>query len=236
MRDLSHCLVEALALIAGAAAPGDIWLSVKGIAEQLGYTHMSGADAARLAGGATNAILYTDAPRIPADIDRTYNYASAPFVERALRSPEPFLMSEMLRDAKSRGPWTNLLADVIKQGEGLAVPVFDGDEPVAGFMFGGLTPDTSPYARAVLQVVAHSAFARYRALSSEAMFRPYDLSAREIQCLRLAIAKSDREAAFALGISSRTVRFHIDNAKKKLGCRSRIEAVSKALREHIIAA
>jgi DNA-binding CsgD family transcriptional regulator len=31
------------------------------------------------------------------------------------------------------------------------------------------------------------------------------------------------------------VRFHIDHAKQKLGCKSRIQAVAKAVREGIIA-
>ncbi len=55
------------------------------------------------------------------------------------------------------------------------------------------------------------------------------MTARELECLTL-IAKgaSDAEAARALGLSERTVRFHIANATEKLGSRSRSHAVALA--------
>ena len=236
MRDLDLHFAEALSQIRNASSPGKVWASIKAFAAHLGYSHLAGADGARLAGGATNAIFHTDAPRIPSEIDRTYSYASAPFVERALRSPVPFLMSELRDDPKKSGAWTELLADVVKRGDGLIVPVYDGDEPVAGFIFGGEKPDTSALGRAMLQVLAHLAFARYRALQTGTSRPPHALSVREIQCLRyIAAGKSDSATAVVLGISPRTVRFHVDRAKEKLGCKSRIQAVTRALREGIIA-
>lgn len=61
------------------------------------------------------------------------------------------------------------------------------------------------------------------------------LSAREIACLRaLATGKTDSEAAKELGISQRTVRFHIDAVKAKLGVATRVQAVAKALRDKIV--
>lgn len=236
MRDLDLRFADALSQIRNASSPGKVWASVKTFAAHLGYSHLAGADGARLAGGAADAIFYTDAPRIPSEIDRSYSYASAPFVERALRSPTPFLISELRDDPTTSGPWTQLLADVVKRGDGLIVPVYDGDDPVAGFIFGGEKPNTSAYGRAMLQALAHSAFARYRALQTKTSQPAYTLSVREIQCLRSAAAgKSDGETAVILGISPRTVRFHVDHAKEKLGCRSRIQAVTKALQEGVIA-
>jgi DNA-binding CsgD family transcriptional regulator len=236
MRDLDLHFAEALSQIRNASSPGKLWAQLKAFAAHLGYSHLAGADGARLAGGAAKAIFYTDAPRIPSEIDSAYSYASAPFVERALRSPTPFLMSELRDDLTMSGPWSQLLADVVKRGDGLIVPVYDGDEPVAGFIFGGEKPDTSTYGCALLQVVAHLAFARYRALQTDATRPLHALSVREIQCLRsIAAGKSDSATAVVLGISPRTVRFHVDHAKEKLGCTSRIQAVTKAIREGIIA-
>ena len=237
MSDLDQRFTDILGRIMHVSAIAQVWASVKEFAQLLGYTHMAGADGAHLAGGAADAIFYTDAPRVPAEIDRTYAYASAPFVTRALASPVPFLISELRSDPKAAGPWSELLADAVKRGDGLIVPVYDGEEPLAGFIFGGENPDTSALARAMLQVIAHAAFSRYRALGTDkpAAAR-HALSVREIQCLRsLATGKTDGETATDLGISPRTVRFHVDGAKAKLQVGSRVQAVAKALQEKIIA-
>lgn len=53
------------------------------------------------------------------------------------------------------------------------------------------------------------------------------LSKRESECLRwVAEGKTDGEAGKILGISPRTVRFHINNAKDKPGVATRIQAVA----------
>jgi DNA-binding CsgD family transcriptional regulator len=233
--DLNHQFTDILGRILHAPQVTQLWASAKEFASHLGYTHVAGVDAARIAGGAADAIFYTDAPQVPAQIDRTYTYASAPFVRRAFASPEPFLISELRGDPQHEGPWREHLADVVKRGDGLVVPVYDGAEPLAGFLFGGESPDTSALARAMLQVLAHAAFARYRALKTDPAATRHSLSVREIECLRaLAAGKTDGETAAALNISARTVRFHIDGAKAKLQVGSRVQAVAKALHEKII--
>jgi DNA-binding CsgD family transcriptional regulator len=226
-----------LARIAVASQHRNIWPYVREFIGILGYSHMAGAEAARLAGGAANAIFYTDAPSVPADIDRVYTYATAPFVSRALRSPEPFLISELRADPRHSGrSWIDLMAPAVRWGDGLVVPVYDGHEPLAGFIFGGRSPDTSALTQAMLQVLAHAAFNRYRTLqTSPVPSTRSSLTGRELQCLRLvAGGKSDSEAAKALGISARTVRFHMDSVKTKLSVDSRVRAVARALRDRII--
>jgi LuxR family quorum sensing-dependent transcriptional regulator len=53
-------------------------------------------------------------------------------------------------------------------------------------------------------------------------------SAREIECMQwVAAGKTDWEIAQLLGISSSTVHFHIERAKKKLNLSSRTEAVAR---------
>ena len=236
MSDLNTRFADALGRIESASPVALIWTIVKEFSALLGYTHLAGADAARLAGGATNAIFYTDAPRVPAEIDRTYSYASAPFVARVLRSPDTFLLSELRDDTKTAGPWTTLLADVVKRGEGLIVPVYEGGEPLAGFIFGGEKPNTSAQVRAMLQVLSHAAFARYRRLQSpSSQSAPHGLTVREIQCLRaIAAGQTDSQAGAKLSISPRTVRFHVNNAKTKLKAKTRMQAIAKAMSEKII--
>jgi DNA-binding CsgD family transcriptional regulator len=227
MRDVDMRFGEALGQIRSASSAAAVWANVKDFAAQLGYTHLVGVDAAPPA--------YTDAPMIAAEIDRTYDYASAPFVQRALRSPETFLLSELRAQAPDQA-WAHLMVDVIKRGDGLVVPVYDGEDPLAGFVFGGETPNTSALSRAMLQVLAHTAFDRYRALlTDKSRSAPNALSVREIQCLRaVATGKTDAEVGETLGISPRTVRFHIDGAKAKLQAKSRVQAIAKALQDRII--
>lgn len=236
MADVILRFAQALDQVRGVPVVAHIWTTLKEFAAELGYTHLAGADAARLAGGAADATFYTDAPQVLPEIDRAFTYTSSPYVQRALRSPEPFLISELRNDPKTQGPWAELMADVVKRGDGLAIPVYEGDEPLAGFLFGGEKPDTTPLARAMLQVLAHAAFLRYRTLkSAKRPFTPHGLTAREIQCLRAAAGgKGDGEIGGDLGISSRTVRFHIDGAKTKLKATTRVQAIAKALQEKII--
>lgn len=56
------------------------------------------------------------------------------------------------------------------------------------------------------------------------------LSLREIECLRWrAVGKSDWDTGQIMGISERTVKFHLENARAKLDAMNTTHAVSKAL-------
>jgi len=231
-------LSEALARISAAWSMPSLWNAVKDFASRFGYTHMFVVDAARLAGGARQAVIYSDTPQLPGEIDRDLSYESHPIILRGLASPTPFLISE-LRQApnQSDSRWTAHLADVVKRGDGLVVPIYRGEEAIAGFSWGGEHPDTSALARAMLQVVGHATIERAFALrDGKAPPATHALTVRETQCLRyVAIGHSDAEIGQILGISPRTVRFHVDSAKTKLGVSTRVQAVAKALRERIIA-
>jgi len=62
------------------------------------------------------------------------------------------------------------------------------------------------------------------------------VSARELDCLRwVAAGKSAWEASVILGISERTVRFHLNSAREKLNCTTTTQAVAKAVAQQLIA-
>lgn len=71
-------------------------------------------------------------------------------------------------------------------------------------------------------------------------FRPpesvsYHLTAQETELLKLLIEGHHKKtAAREMGISTNTVSFHLKNIYLKLQVHSKTEAVSKALREHVI--
>lgn len=59
------------------------------------------------------------------------------------------------------------------------------------------------------------------------------LSRREVQCLQwLAAGKTFSEAAIILDIAERTLRFHVNNAKQKLGVSTTMQAVVAAALEY----
>lgn len=63
-----------------------------------------------------------------------------------------------------------------------------------------------------------------------------DLTARELDVLRLIAAeKTDKEIAYQLEISERTVRYHLESINKKLGSITRVGAVAEAIRLNLIA-
>lgn len=62
------------------------------------------------------------------------------------------------------------------------------------------------------------------------------VSARELDCLKwTAEGKTAFEASIILGISERTVRFHLNAAREKLDCATTTQAVAKAITQHLIA-
>jgi len=61
------------------------------------------------------------------------------------------------------------------------------------------------------------------------------MSARELDCLKwTAAGKTAWEASIILGISERTVRFHLNTAREKLKCATTTQAVAKAVVNQLI--
>jgi DNA-binding CsgD family transcriptional regulator len=65
--------------------------------------------------------------------------------------------------------------------------------------------------------------------------RPNMLNDREIEMLTwVARGKTSAQIADMLGLAKRTIDFHIDNARLKLGATTRTQAVVKAATERLI--
>lgn len=61
------------------------------------------------------------------------------------------------------------------------------------------------------------------------------LSAREVECLKWATeGKSAWETSVILGISERCVRFHLDQARCKLNCLTKVQTVAKAVASGLV--
>lgn len=229
-------LTDVLSRIRSAHIPAAVWQGVKDFIARFGYSHFLAFDLTRVVGGAREALLYSDDPKVLGDIDREMLANQHPVVRGCMEGSSPFLISDLRKDPTHAGArWLDLMAETVRRGDGLVVPIHRAGQPIAGANFGGLEPDSSPLTRALLQVVAHASIERALALRDGTSPSVSVLSAREAQCLRqVAIGRPDAEIGQLLGISPRTVRFHVDSAKAKLGVSTRIQAVAKALRERII--
>jgi DNA-binding CsgD family transcriptional regulator len=82
---------------------------------------------------------------------------------------------------------------------------------------------------ALLATAAHAGYGRFKELIDPNK-NDGPLTVREAECLQLvAKGKTDSEIGALLKISPRTVRFHVGNAKAKLGVTTRIQAIAKQL-------
>ena len=224
-----------------ARSPAEIWRSLKSFAEPLGFTHLSvlaplDASAEKL----KPYVIYADAaPAFIDAFDERGLLRHHPLVQQALVSSEPFttrqvqardLTPEQMKALEFIGTQLNLTA-------GFIVPVRRNGTLLGIVSYGGINCRLGPIERSILHLLAHTALVHALEVKDVKEAPPADLSPRELQCLQWASrGKTDAEIGVILGISARTARFHIENAKRKLGAATRVQAVAEAMRRHAIAA
>jgi LuxR family transcriptional regulator, quorum-sensing system regulator BjaR1 len=119
--------------------------------------------------------------------------------------------------------------------EGICVPLFGRDPVPAIVNCAGLSVDTGVSARLGMQamtIFAYHCLIRHRGLPA---VRRSKLTAREVECLNWAAqGKTDWEIGEILSLSECTVHWYVECAKRKLGARTRIQAVVGAIHEGAI--
>jgi LuxR family quorum sensing-dependent transcriptional regulator len=114
--------------------------------------------------------------------------------------------------------------------EGMAVPVRSAAGELGLVTTGGKRRPFEPREELFIQTLAAAVFHRAASLHGDVAPSPIVplLSPREQEILSLLHhGFKDREIAKALQISIETVRSHLDNARQKVGARSRTELVSR---------
>lgn len=233
--------VKVAGAIRHARSPMEIWRTLKTFAEPLGFTHLSvlspiPANAEKI----KPHVIYSDTPKSFFDTFDAQGYLRHhPLVQHALVSAEPFttrqiqardLTPEQTKALEFIGSQLNLTA-------GFVVPVRRNGTLLGIVTYGGNNCRFGPIERSVLHLLAHAALVHALELKDVKEPPAVDLSPRELQCLQWASrGKTDAEIGVILGISARTARFHIENAKRKLGAATRVQAVAEAMRRHAIAA
>jgi LuxR family quorum-sensing system transcriptional regulator CciR len=178
---------------------------------------------------------------------RSQNYLEIdPTLRRARRSQLPFTWSD-LRDSRGLLPMQRQLFDEAGSAglrHGFTVPVHTmgggaGAVALAGDMSAREFDSAIQHHRHTLHVLAlhfHSLNdAAARAEADAARHAPSanedtEVTSREAECLLwTARGKSAWEAGMVLGISERTVNFHVETARRKLNAQTKTQAVVQAI-------
>jgi LuxR family transcriptional activator of conjugal transfer of Ti plasmids len=159
-----------------------------------------------------------------------------PVIGRALQETEPFEWGNSVASTSLSEAQRQLFDEAARFGirYGFTIPIHDGHGPIAAVTFASdersLTFRRSVDGhRHVLQLMAMYFHANVRRkLRSDRIVDGIALSPRELECLEWSAAgKSAWEIGCILGISRRTVAFHLDNTKAKLGVFSLHQAIAR---------
>ena len=208
----------------------DIGGALYSAAGRFHFTTGLGLDLSKIFGDLDDALLFAGRREAVAVLNAARPLSDHPLVNFSRTIDQPFFMARARVElGYSDAQWWGFFPPYFKGFEGLVVPVHDRGTLMWYVAFAGPQPDLSPASVAIMSCAAHAGYARFRELmDSKAPHSP--LTARESECLMLvAQGKTDDEIAAALEISARTVRFHVGNAKTKLGVSTRVQAVSKQL-------
>jgi LuxR family quorum sensing-dependent transcriptional regulator len=166
---------------------------------------------------------------------RSNYYPVDPVAAWCRRTVNPFEWSQAPFDA-ARSPRAAEVMAVAREfglNKGFLVPIVRSTGFQACVTMAGERPDHEPRAKQALHLVSMYAHARCTALmgcETDGQRRRV-LSERERDVLAWAAeGKSSWEIATILGVSERTVNWHVERSKKKLDAVTRTQAVIKALR------
>jgi DNA-binding CsgD family transcriptional regulator len=141
---------------------------------------------------------------------------------------------ELFEVLPERDPGREVIAAGARFGfaGGLVVPMRSGDNSLGLVSFGGMRQTFSPHERVVMTLIAVSAFAAAERIvhGGEVGQAAPILTAREIECIALMVrGHPDSEIGKLLGLTVRTVRFHLGNARAKFRVNSRTHLAALAV-------
>lgn len=225
-----------------AGSREELWSTLKAFAAPFGFTHLSVMKRHNdLPCSLSPSIVYIDAPEgFAAEFDRQRLGPNHPLILQALTQQTPFSAGELRASQLSPEQQRVLryISLTLNVRDGWTFPIAYCGELRGIIMLGGLAPDMSPLLCSLLHLLVHTAFKRFEELNAGVAHpRSRLLTAREVECLRwVALGKTDEEIGVILSIRARTARFHVENAKRKLGVATRVQAVAEALKQQAIAA
>lgn len=227
-------MLEALKLLtaqlSSAKTATDIGTALYATGGRFGFTTGLGLDVTKLFDDLGESIIF--APRRDAieTLHAERALSQHPLVVHAYTTDKPFLMSDVRALKRyNEEQWWGFFPAYFRGFDGLVVPVHDGGALAWYVALAGARPDLSSRVTAMMSCAAHAGYQRFRELLQPGK-NDGPLTEREGECLELvAKGMTDSEIGERLNISPRTVRFHVGNAKTKLGVATRIQAIAKQL-------
>jgi DNA-binding CsgD family transcriptional regulator len=215
--------------VRAASRTADLGQTFQSLAEDFGYAVVSMVDVTKLSSSLNAAIVFHTMPKAQI-VSRKLTLVGHPLLSRAEVCDSPFLFEDVRKSiGADETRWNELLPPHLRGMPAVVLPVHREGRLAWYVSSAGARADASQLTLSVLHTAAHVAYDRQQALSSEGVV-PGGLSRREGACIRwIAAGKTDEEISAILRIAPRTVRFHVANAKKKLGVSTRIQAVAARL-------
>ncbi len=218
----------------------ELWAQLKEIVARDGFTNLAVFRVGMNSEPAFSVIHDETPAAILRVVHEDHAGIDHPLVALAMKQLEPFSIADAARAPSTTVRQRQALAPLLGTRdaiEGWTIPVACSQDVRGVVVFAGQTPDMSSLVCSTLHLLAHLAFRKGEEMEETPLAAGPGLTAREIECLRwVARGKTDGEIAVILSIRPRTARFHIENAKRKLGVAKRIHAVAEALRIRAIAA
>ena len=159
-----------------------------------------------------------------------------PVTQSGLVETLPFDWRDLPKDSKAVNQLFNEAGEFGIGNQGLSIPLFDAQGERALFNINTSASDRDwdkckgPLLRD-FHIISH--FFHHRLMAEVANMPPltdHDLSTVEIECLKWAAeGKSIWETSVILTLPERNVRYHLDQARRKLQCNTKIQAVAKAV-------
>lgn len=242
MSELRTTIVETVEEIGRASTAESVWRAIKTYAETQGFHYMLVLKGQHsMIETVSGCVLYDDMPEGFAEsFDKDGFSKHNPLISHALKEARPYSAAEiwaMPLTVHQRRALAHLNLS-LKVRDGVMIPIRHGAALEGIVLFGGQKPEMAPIVRSALHLLAYCAFEQVIQIETNPRRASAGmLSPREVECLSWAAAgKTDAQIGLILTISPRTTRFHIENAKKKLGVATRVQAVAEAMKRKAIAA
>jgi DNA-binding CsgD family transcriptional regulator len=201
-----------------------------------GFQCAAGGAWAGTGGARVHRFYFNNWPKDWFELYDANNFAAIdPMLLETRRRMSAFLWSEVNETPYFQDVRSPVMAAVRDYGwsEVMAIPIHGPASYQALVTMASLHPVTlTPVERALLRVMAIMIHDRAHATAELGIITraPPKVTPREQECMNwVAAGKTDAEIGIILGISAATAHFHIEHVKKKLGTRSRTEAVGLLL-------
>ncbi len=218
---------------------------IRKVSSHLGFAHFIYGARVKLANGEILQYIFNGYPEAWMAAYQSANYVEIdPIVEHCFfqNSCVPLVWSEQTYNTKQRLSFMEE-AQSHGIGSGISVPIRGANGDVA--LFSVANPNSFHQSQHhhintvgavyVLGAHVHEAINRLVYSVNQPNLNKPGLTIRELECLKWWVGgKSGWDISQILNLSERTVRFHLENVKRKFGVSSKAQAVAKAIHFKII--